>query len=116
MHRVKALRAAATAAAAAAAATAAAAAAAAPAAGVAAMIELCAEPLYIISSTRLEFGTRASIDTAAMISKCLVTLLLVSRTGLAPALAFAAAQLVFSGVVLAGYGRYGLQLWRQVSC
>lgn len=78
------------------------------------MLELCGEPLYIISSTRLEFGTRASIDTAAMICKCLVTLLLVSRTGLAPALAFAAAQLVFSGVVLLGYGRYGLQLWRQV--
>lgn len=78
------------------------------------MIELLSEPLYIISSTRLEFGRRASIDTAAMITKCLVTLALVSRTAMAPALVFAAAQLAFSGVVLAGYLRYGLQLLQQV--
>jgi hypothetical protein len=49
-----------------------------------------------------------------MITKCLVTLLLVTRTALAPALAFAAAQLAFSGVVLAGYTAYGWQLWQQV--
>ena len=51
-----------------------------------------------------------------MICKCLVTLLLVSRTALAPALPFAAAQLAFSGVVLAGYAAYGWQLWQQVGC
>lgn len=78
------------------------------------MIELLSEPLYIISSTRLEFGRRASIDTAAMITKCLVTLGLVMRSSLAPALVFAAAQLAFSAVVLLGYLRYGLQLWQQV--
>lgn len=78
------------------------------------MIELCSEPLYIISSTRLEFGRRASIDTAAMISKCLVTLALVTKTRMAPALVFAVAQLAFSGVILLGYLRYGLQLWKQV--
>lgn len=78
------------------------------------MIELCSEPLYIISSTRLEFGRRASIDTAAMISKCLVTLALVTRTHMAPALVFAVAQLAFSGIILLGYLRYGLQLWQQV--
>jgi hypothetical protein len=79
------------------------------------MIELSSEPLYIISSTRLEFGRRASIDTAAMITKCLVTLVLVMKTAMAPALVFAAAQLAFSGVVLVGYARYGLLLWKQVS-
>lgn len=78
------------------------------------MVELLSEPLYIISSTRLEFGRRASIDTAAMITKCLVTLVMVMRTSITPALVFAAAQLAFSGVVLLGYARYGLQLWRQV--
>lgn len=82
--------------------------------GVAAAVELCSEPFYIISSTRLEFGRRAGIDTAAMITKCLVTLVLVSRTGMAPALVFAAAQLAFAAVVLAGYAAYGRQLWRQV--
>jgi hypothetical protein len=78
------------------------------------MLELLAEPFYIISSTRLEFGRRASIDTAAMITKCVVTLALVMRTALAPALVFAAAQLAFAGVVLLGYLRYGLMLWQQV--
>jgi hypothetical protein len=49
-----------------------------------------------------------------MITKCLVTLVLVMWTGMEPALVFAAAQLAFSGVVLLGYARYGLQLWLQV--
>lgn len=79
------------------------------------MLELCSEPLYIISSTRLEFGRRAGIDTAAMISKCSVTLLLVSKTSLHPALIFAAAQLAFSGVVLLGYLMFGMQLLQKVN-
>jgi oligosaccharide translocation protein RFT1 len=82
--------------------------------GVAALLELCSEPLYIISSTRLEFGRRAGIDTAAMITKCGVTLLLVLHSNLQPALVFAASQLAFSCVVLGGYLLYGAQLWSQV--
>jgi hypothetical protein len=82
--------------------------------GVAALLELCSEPLYIISSTRLEFGRRAGIDTAAMIAKCGVTLLLVLYSSLHPALVFAASQLAFSCVVLGGYLMYGAQLWSQV--
>jgi hypothetical protein len=78
------------------------------------VLELCSEPLYIISSTRLEFGRRAGIETAAMITKCGVTLLLVLYSSLHPALVFAASQLAFSWVVLGGYLSYGAQLWSQV--
>ncbi|WIA16227.1 hypothetical protein OEZ85_012938 [Tetradesmus obliquus] len=81
--------------------------------GVAAVLELASEPLYIISSTRLEFGRRAGIETAAMITKCGVTLLLVLGSSLQPALVFGASQLAFSCVVLGGYMWYGAQLWAQ---
>lgn len=80
------------------------------------MLELLSEPLYIISSTRLEFGRRAAIDTAAMITKCSVTLALVTLLPeLHPALVFAAAQLAFAAVVLLGYGLYAVHLLQQAS-
>lgn len=79
------------------------------------MLELAAEPLYIIAATRLQFGLRASIDTAAMLAKCGLTLALVLHGGTAhPAAVFGAAQLAFGGVVLLGYSAYALQLLRQV--
>ncbi|KAF8057727.1 r [Scenedesmus sp. PABB004] len=78
--------------------------------GVAALLELCVEPLYIISATRLEFGRRAAIETAALLAKCGLTLVLVSRTALHPARVFAAAQLAYAGVVAASYAAYGLTL------
>jgi hypothetical protein len=71
--------------------------------GVAAMLELAAEPFYIIASTQLRFGLRAGVDTAAMLLRGALTLGLLVATTLPPALVFSAAQLAFAGVVLAGY-------------
>ncbi len=78
------------------------------------MLELCSEPLYIIASTQLNFTLRVATETAAMVSKCALVLLLVLRTSVAPALVFSAAQLLFAGITLAGYLGYGAHLLANV--
>ncbi|GBF96551.1 hypothetical protein Rsub_09134 [Raphidocelis subcapitata] len=78
--------------------------------GVAAMIELAAEPFYIIASAQLRFGLRAAVDTAAMLLRGALTLALLLQGRLPPALVFSAAQLAFAGVTLAGYLAFGAQL------
>lgn len=84
------------------------------AAGVAAFIELCTEPLYIVASAQFKFGLRVLIETIAMVSKCLLTLLLVLSSNQPPALIFAWAQLVFAAITMLGYGLYGITLLQQV--
>ncbi len=69
----------------------------------AAVIELCAEPFYIIASTQLRFGLRAGIDTAALLLRGGLALALLLGGRVAPAVAFSAAQLAYSGTVLVGY-------------
>ncbi|KAI8466551.1 MAG: Rft protein-domain-containing protein [Monoraphidium minutum] len=71
--------------------------------GIAAVLELFAEPFYIIASTQLRFGLRAGVDTAALMLRGSVTLALLATTRLPPALVFSAAQLAFAGVYLVGY-------------
>ena len=73
-------------------------------AGAAAFIEICSEPLYILASTRLLFGLRVGVDTAAMVAKSAVILALVRTAAVPPALAFSWAQLAYAAVVLLGYG------------
>eukprot|EP00877_Chromochloris_zofingiensis_P005176 jgi/Chrzof1/1465/Cz10g08270.t1 len=81
--------------------------------GVAAFIELCTEPLYIVASAQFKFGLRVLIETIAMVSKCLLTLLLVLSSNQPPALIFAWAQLVFAAITMLGYGLYGITLLQQ---
>ena len=79
--------------------------------GVAALIELAAEPLYIIASAQLRFGLRAGVETAALLLRGALTLLLLARAPrLAPALAFSVAQLAASGATLLGYLAFGARL------
>lgn len=81
-------------------------------------MEVLSEPLYILASTRLLFGLRVGVETAAMTAKGLLTLALVRQhTGgsMPPALAFSWGQLAYAGVTLAGYAAYFLpQLLRAV--
>lgn len=85
-----------------------------PKLGIAAIIELLAEPFYIIASTQLRFGLRAGIDTAAMMLRGALTLALLLHTRLPPALVFSAAQLAFAGVYLLGYLLFAAVLAAQV--
>lgn len=76
--------------------------------GVAAVIEIMSEPFYIMGLVNLQFKLRVVVDTLSLMTKSLVTLALVSRTAVPPALAFSFAQLGFAGVTLLGYGVYGI--------
>ncbi len=48
--------------------------------------------------------SRAAIDTASLLVKSCLTLMLVSRTQLDPAIVFSLAQIAFALVTLVGYG------------
>lgn len=86
-------------------------------AGLAAFLELCAEPLYILGSTRLLFGLRVAVETCAAVAKGAVLLVLVRSGRVPPAIAFSWAQLAYAAVVLVGYVLYfaprALAAWRQ---
>lgn len=83
-------------------------------AGIAAVVELLAEPFYVIASTQLRFGLRAGIDTAGMLLRGAVTLALLLRSRLPPALVFSAAQLAFAGLYLLGYLAFAAALAAKV--
>ncbi|GIL76385.1 hypothetical protein Vretifemale_5979 [Volvox reticuliferus] len=82
--------------------------------GMAAVLELLAEPFYILASVHLMFGSRVAVEFASTLTKSLVTLGLLSSRRLAhvlpPALIFSAAQLAMAAVVMAGYWAVGLRL------
>lgn len=61
-------------------------------AGVAALIELLSEPLYILAQARLEFGLRVRIEAAATVCKILATLLFLQLHLWTEAIALSVAQ------------------------
>eukprot|EP00198_Chlamydomonas_reinhardtii_P011831 XP_001701168.1 predicted protein [Chlamydomonas reinhardtii] len=71
--------------------------------GLAALVELAAEPFYILASVHLMFGPVEPPAGSAARS---------AATGLPPALVFSAAQLALAAVALAGYGAVGWRLLR----
>lgn len=83
--------------------------------GLAAVVELLAEPFYILASVHLLFKVRVAVEFASTLAKSVLTLLLVSRTRLPPALVFSWAQLALAIAVLLGYGTFGLRLLRSRS-
>lgn len=83
--------------------------------GVAAVLELLAEPFYILASLNLHFSVRVAVEAFGTVAKCLVTLALVSATSLPPSLVFAYAQLALVVATLVGYGIYGFSQLRKVS-
>ncbi len=85
-----------------------------PATGAAAVVELLAEPLYILAAVQLRFGLRAAVDAAALLTKSAATLaLLTTLRGMPSALVFSAAQLASALVALLGYGVWGALLLRR---
>ena len=74
--------------------------------GIAAFIELLAEPLYILATVRLLFGVRVGCEALATIAKNAITLLLLLHWKVAPALAFSWGQLGYSIATLVGFGMY----------
>ena len=74
--------------------------------GIAAFLEICAEPLYILATVRLWFGVRVGCEAAATLAKNVITLYLLLHRGSPPALAFSWGQIAYGGVILAGFTSY----------
>lgn len=83
----------------------------------AAMLELLSEPAFVVMQTRLQFGTRATAESAATFARCLVTLGSASwaaRRGVAlGVLPFALGQTAYGLGLLGVYAWYGAGLARR---
>jgi oligosaccharide translocation protein RFT1 len=97
--------------------------------GLAALVELFVEPLYVATTARLELGLRAGVESAAAVTRCLATLALLvlaadnhkqtppfspllHRIGSSPSLTFGAAQLAAALVVAGCYAARARRLCR----
>lgn len=93
-----------------------------PSSGVAAMIELLAEPFYMLASVNMRFGVRVVMDSAPLAAKSLVQLAALGgyagpvAQAAPPALIFAAAQLALAVVTLVGYAVFGVSELRRWRC
>ncbi|KAK9822173.1 hypothetical protein WJX81_005195 [Elliptochloris bilobata] len=71
--------------------------------GAAALLELAAEPLYILGAAQLRFRLRVGAEAAATLARGVLTLALLARATCAPALALSWGQLAYAGVTLLAY-------------
>ncbi|KAG0565457.1 hypothetical protein KC19_8G191700, partial [Ceratodon purpureus] len=77
--------------------------------GVAAIVELCSEPMYILAQHLLLLRLRMFVEVAATTCRCVTTYILVTQgIGLGGGLAFAYAQLAYSCCLFIGYWSYFL--------
>lgn len=76
----------------------------------AAMLELLSEPFYILTQSQLLYRARATTEICASVLKVAITLVLVVRSPLGGAQAFACGQIAYSTCLLLGYAYFALQL------
>lgn len=80
--------------------------------GLAAVLEMLTEPLYILTIREMSFGVRLCVEGLAHLVRCVLTYVLIVSADLG-LMAFAFAQIAFSLVLIAGYyGRYILAIRR----
>lgn len=77
--------------------------------GFACILELLAEPLYILSQNLLLLKLRLVVESAATLSRCITTyILIVNLPGMEKAIIFALSQVAFGACVFVGYWGYFL--------
>eukprot|EP00850_Spirogloea_muscicola_P006433 SM000030S11442 [mRNA] locus=s30:728715:732851:+ [translate_table: standard] len=75
--------------------------------GLAAIIEICSEPLYIKAQSLVLLRLRVMTEAAATLARCCMTcFLLVARIGRGGGLVFAYAEVAYSSCLLLGYWGY----------
>jgi hypothetical protein len=80
--------------------------------GVAAVLEMLTEPLYILTIREMSFGVRLCVEGLAHLVRCVLTYVLIVHANLG-LMAFAFAQIAFSAVLIVGYfGRAGVAIRR----
>jgi oligosaccharide translocation protein RFT1 len=78
--------------------------------GAAALVELLAEPLYILATVERRYGLRLAAEAAATLGRAAVTLGALRR-GAPPPLAFSWGQLAYAAALLAVYSAYWARVW-----
>ncbi|XP_009784279.1 uncharacterized protein [Nicotiana sylvestris] len=77
--------------------------------GFACMLELLAEPFYILSQNLLLLKLRLIVESAATLSRCIATYILILKLpGMEKAIVFALSQVAFGACVFFGYWGYFL--------
>jgi oligosaccharide translocation protein RFT1 len=79
---------------------------------IAAMLELCSEPVFVLMQARLQFATRATAESAATFLRCAATvgMAITQSTSEVGVLPFAIGQLVYGAALLVIYLGRGYQL------
>jgi oligosaccharide translocation protein RFT1 len=78
--------------------------------GAAALVELIAEPLYILATVERRYGLRLAAEAAATLGRAGVTLGALRR-GAPPPLAFSYGQVAYAAALLAVYSTYWARAW-----
>ncbi|CAD7705263.1 unnamed protein product [Ostreobium quekettii] len=81
--------------------------------GVATVIELCSEPMYIIAHLWLRFDLRLAVEGTATLVKMISVLLLLDFTLVNRATIFAYSQVAFAVVSLIGYGTLAPRIFKE---
>ncbi|KAK6131312.1 hypothetical protein DH2020_034941 [Rehmannia glutinosa] len=77
--------------------------------GFACILELLAEPLYILSQNLVLLRLRLVVEAAATFSRCIVTyILILKQPGLEKAIVFSLSQVAYGGSIFLGYWGYFL--------
>ncbi|KAI3464774.1 hypothetical protein Pfo_021437 [Paulownia fortunei] len=77
--------------------------------GFACLLELLAEPFYILSQNLVLLRLRLVVETAATLSRCIVTyILILKQPGLEKAIVFALSQVAYGASIFLGYWGYFL--------
>ena len=73
-------------------------------AGLAAFLELCSEPLYILATSQLKFRLRMAAEAAAAVARGGLTLWMLRVGSVHPAMALTLGQMAYAAVLLVVYG------------
>ena len=73
-------------------------------AGLAAFLELCSEPLYILATSQLKFRLRMAAEAIAAVARGGLTLALLRAGSTHPAMALTLGQMAYAVVLLGVYG------------
>ncbi|KAL4203675.1 hypothetical protein AMTRI_Chr01g105100 [Amborella trichopoda] len=80
--------------------------------GFACILEILAEPLYILAQNMLLFGLRLKVETAATTLRCMTTyFLIINQTNEGKELVFALSQVAYGASLFVGYWGYFLSLY-----
>ncbi|KAL6780894.1 hypothetical protein ACKKBG_A08910 [Auxenochlorella protothecoides x Auxenochlorella symbiontica] len=78
--------------------------------GLAVVVELLSEPLYVLATVRKQYSLRVGVEAGAQLAKSVLIAGLLARPDADPAVAFSLGQLAYAGATLLCYAAWGCSL------